>query len=95
MVFIDGARLKIRRFLLRFSKLKKSRSPSFTVLLQGTEPLIALCFEDSWIHATVSVFLIIACGYNLAKEVFQMFDEVGTSTRNYILCLFARNRAVI
>lgn len=47
-------------------------------LCQGTEPLIALCFEDSWIHATVSVFLIIACGYNLAKEVFQMFDEVGT-----------------
>ena len=45
---------------------------------QGTEPLIALCFEDSWIHATVSVFLIIACGYNLAKEVFQMFDEVST-----------------
>lgn len=42
---------------------------------KGTEPLIALCFEDSWIHATVSVFLIIACGYNLAKEVFQMFDE--------------------
>jgi len=42
---------------------------------EGTEPLIALCFEDSWIHATVSVFLIIACGYNLAKEVFQMFDE--------------------
>lgn len=41
----------------------------------GTEPLIALCFEDSWIHATVAVFLIIACGYNLAKEVFQMFDE--------------------
>ncbi|XP_078365223.1 transient receptor potential cation channel subfamily A member 1-like isoform X2 [Oculina patagonica] len=41
----------------------------------GTEPLIALCFRDSWIHATVSVFLIIACGYNLAKEVFQMFDE--------------------
>ena len=95
MVFIDGTRLKIRRFLLRFSKLKKSRSPSFTVFLQGTEPLIALCFEDSWIHATVAVFLIIACGYNLAKEVFQMFDEVGTSTRNYILCLFAHNRAVI
>ncbi|KAJ7374941.1 Transient receptor putative cation channel sub A member 1 [Desmophyllum pertusum] len=42
---------------------------------EGTEPLIVLCFEDSWIHATVSVFLIIACGYNLAKEVFQMFDE--------------------
>ena len=45
---------------------------------QGREPLIALCFRDSWIHATVSVFLIIACGYNLAKEVFQMFDEVNT-----------------
>ncbi|KAM7438709.1 Transient receptor putative cation channel subfamily A member 1 [Porites harrisoni] len=42
---------------------------------QGSEPLIAICFRDSWIHATVSVFLIIACGYNLAKEVFQMFDE--------------------
>ena len=25
------------------------------------------------------MFLIIACGYNLAKEVFQMFDEVSFS----------------
>ncbi|KAK2559776.1 Transient receptor potential cation channel subfamily A member 1 [Acropora cervicornis] len=42
---------------------------------EGQEPLIALCFNDSWFHATVCVFLIIACGYNLAKEVFQIFDE--------------------
>ena len=71
----------IKRFPLTFTK----KGASHRVLLfsfQGTEPLIALCFEDSWIHATVSVFLIIACGYNLAKEVFQMFDEVGTSIRS-------------
>ena len=48
----------------------------YFIFSQGHEPLIALCFNDSWIHATVCVFLIIACGYNLAKEVFQIFDEV-------------------
>lgn len=42
---------------------------------KGDEPLIVLCFNDSWIHAFVAIFLIIACGYNLAKEVFQIFDE--------------------
>lgn len=87
MVFTDEAPLKNRRFsLTRFFTNKEACHWSCTVFCQGTEPLIALCFEDSWIHATVSVFLIIACGYNLAKEVFQMFDEVGTSIwiKNYI-----------
>ena len=55
------------------TELKINEHFSFS---QGQEPLIALCFNDSWFHATVCVFLIIACGYNLAKEVFQIFDEV-------------------
>ncbi|XP_058971642.1 transient receptor potential cation channel subfamily A member 1 isoform X2 [Pocillopora verrucosa] len=58
--------------LLLMIMMKKQVDAKHT---SGTDPLIALCFKDSWIHASVSVFLIIACGYNLAKELFQMFDE--------------------
>ena len=51
-----------------------------------------LCFNDSWIHAFVAIFLIIACGYNLAKEVFQIFDEVCHELINHNMllnCIFS------
>ena len=94
MVFTDEAPLKIVGFLWVFFLLIEEPVTEIVLFFcQGDEPLIALCFEDSWIHATVSVFLIIACGYNLAKEVFQMFDEVGTSI--WIKNSIQRDRTIV